>query len=325
MRNRRDTYRAVHPTAMAGDDEPPQIHNPPLPGQWDRIVVDRATAPFDARPTTARVPPDTVCDGWATADLTVRMASTRGDSHRHSGTPRQDHAEMTLHPGTGTVILAVLDGVSSAHLSHQGAEAAARTAMAAVWRMLEQRDEIDWYAVLVAAAGALVNHPLHGRRPGETEADVERRLATTIVTGIVRPTPAGPKATLVRVGDSAAWLLRPDGVYVPLFDGKHGAGQTIVSAVEPLPRLPQRVEPVEVLISHGCVLLVATDGIGDPLGDGTGLVGELFTQVLADPPPPLGLAHAVDFSRETFDDDRTLIGVWPGPTRPGAGRPTNER
>jgi hypothetical protein len=33
--------------------------------------------------------------------------------------------------------------------------------------------------------------------------------------------------------------------------------------------------------------------------------------VLAEPPPILGLAHAVDFSRETFDDDRTLVAVWP--------------
>ncbi|MGH3832079.1 MAG: hypothetical protein ACRDRS_16810 [Pseudonocardiaceae bacterium] len=64
-------------------------------------------------------------------------------------------------------------------------------------------------------------------------------------------------------------------------------------------------------LALGTVLLVGTDGFGDPLGDGSGLVGDLFREVLASPPPPLGLAHALDFSRETFDDDRTLLVVWP--------------
>ena len=63
------------------------------------------------------------------------------------------------------------------------------------------------------------------------------------------------------------------------------------------------------------VLLVGTDGIGDPLGDGSGKVGELFARMLAQPPPPLALAHLLDFSRDTFDDDRTLIAIWQRPGR----------
>jgi hypothetical protein len=61
------------------------------------------------------------------------------------------------------------------------------------------------------------------------------------------------------------------------------------------------------------VLLIATDGIGDPLGTGQGGVGNLFREVLTKPTPPslIEFAHAVDFSRETFDDDRTLVAVWP--------------
>lgn len=42
-------------------------------------------------------------------------------------------------------------------------------------------------------------------------------------------------------------------------------------------------------------------------------VGDLFRDVLTRPSPPslIEFAHAVDFSRETFDDDRTLVAVWP--------------
>jgi hypothetical protein len=61
------------------------------------------------------------------------------------------------------------------------------------------------------------------------------------------------------------------------------------------------------------VLLVGTDGFGDPLGDGDGKVGQLFAEHLKMPPPPRALAHLLDFSRETFDDDRTLLAIWPLP------------
>jgi hypothetical protein len=42
-------------------------------------------------------------------------------------------------------------------------------------------------------------------------------------------------------------------------------------------------------------------------------VGNLFRDVLTRSCPPslIEFAHAVDFSRETFDDDRTLVAVWP--------------
>jgi len=53
--------------------------------------------------------------------------------------------------------------------------------------------------------------------------------------------------------------------------------------------------------------------VGDPLGTGQGSVGELFRDLLERPYPPslIEFAHAVDFSRENFDDDRTLIAMWP--------------
>jgi hypothetical protein len=43
------------------------------------------------------------------------------------------------------------------------------------------------------------------------------------------------------------------------------------------------------------------------------MVGQLFAEHLHIPPPALAFAHLLDFSRETFDDDRTLVAVWPLP------------
>jgi hypothetical protein len=44
----------------------------------------------------------------------------------------------------------------------------------------------------------------------------------------------------------------------------------------------------------------------------------MFAEYLATPPPPRALAHLLDFSRETFDDDRTLFALWQQPRQGGA-------
>lgn len=284
-------------------------YDPPTPRQWAPIVVDEPTPPFDPRPPPGRQP-DTVCDGWTSPAFVVRMASVRGNAHRYAGRYRQDSAGTVLHPSSGALAFAVLDGVSSAPMAHLGAQLAGQAALSELTGMLDAATAIDWRKVLTAAAEALLDHPTYGQRPDEPTAAVERRLGTTIVAGVVRPTAAGAVATLVRAGDSGAWLLYRS-AFTNLFEPKHSGHGTFSSAVSALPRLPDRTDPVEVPVPPGSVLLVGTDGIGDPLGDGTGLVGELLARVLERPPPMLGLAHAIDFSRDTFDDDRTLLAVWP--------------
>ena len=122
---------------------------------------------------------------------------------------------------------------------------------------------------------------------------------------------------MIQIGDSSAWVLR-DGRYHPLLDQKHDPqAEVITSAVSPLPRIPDYVKPEHLRLQHDEVLLIGTDGFGDPLGDGDGKVGQLFAGHLATPPSGRELAHLLDFSRETFDDDRTLVAVWQRPRRTG--------
>jgi Protein phosphatase 2C len=259
--------------------------------------------------------PDVVIDGWSTEAITVRGVSQRGHLHRYNGAPRQDDFAMHDLPD-GRVIVLVADGVSQAPQSHFGASTAIRTA--AEWLRSNLGDDLadtDWLALLKNAAWALNERAqalLGLDEPDPMRA--EELLATTFVCAVIEPAGADAlRAYLVGVGDSVAWLLSA-GEFVEILAGKTVPASGIASsAVVGLPRVPTEVAPVGVDIGAGDVLLIATDGIGDPLGTGHGGVGNLFREVLTGPSMPslIEFAHAVDFSREAFDDDRTLVAVWP--------------
>jgi serine/threonine protein phosphatase PrpC len=259
--------------------------------------------------------PDVVIDGWSTDTMTVRGVSQRGHLHRYNGAPRQDDFAVHRLPD-GRVIVLVADGVSGARQSHIGASAV--TKQAADWLHSNLGDDVghtDWAALLKSAAWALTERAqslLGLDEPDPVRAEEE--LATTLVCAVIEPTGAHTlRAYLVGVGDSVAWLLSA-GQFIEVLTGKTTPTAGVSSsAVVGLPRLPSETIPMVVDIAENDVLLIATDGIGDPLGSGQGGVGNLFRDLLTRPAAPslIEFAHAVDFSRETFDDDRTLVAVWP--------------
>lgn len=294
-------------SAAAPDDTAP----------WPRITVDIPGPEFEPSPPGryAFDFPDTECDGWSSPDFTVRSASVRGAGHRSSDQPRQDTARVAWHDESGAVVFAVADGVSGATDSHLGALEACRAAIERLLHLLSQGGTPDLDSVAHHAAERLrqlAAWRLGGREP-QSSAVAAQWYATTLVAGIVQQEPAGPRVRVCRIGDSGAWLLdRATGSYHALFGANTGSDTDLVShAVRPLPHVPDPVEQVTEHLTAGEVLLVGTDGFGDPLGDGDGPVGALFARHLAIPPTPLRMAHVLDFSRETFDDDRTLVAVWP--------------
>lgn len=314
--------------ARRGDPDPAPPAVPPRPtgpppaagpdrAPWQRITVDVPGLEFEARPPSqyAFDFPDSECEGWSTDRLSLRFASVRGAKHRYYRQPRQDAARAAVHEATGSIVFAVADGVSSAAESHQGAVEACRAAVERILHLLDRDpDRLDGADVAAHAAQRL--RELARWRlgvPAPQLAEVTRLYATTLVAGVVRATGDALEAELFRIGDSGAWLLdRAGGGYHPLFGGKAAPGAPLLSnEVSPLPLVPDRPETAVGRLAEPWALLVGTDGFGDPLGEGDGRVGELFARLLASPPPPLWLGHVLDFSRETFDDDRTLLGIWP--------------
>lgn len=269
--------------------------------------------------------PDVVIDGWSTEAMTVRGVSQRGHLHRYNGAPRQDEFACH-HLPDGRVVVLVADGVSGAPQSHFGASTATR--YAAEWLHSHLGDDVadtDWLALFKSTAWAMIERAetlLGLKEPDPVRTEEE--LATTLVCAVIEPRDGRAlRAHLVGVGDSAAWLLSLEW-FIAVLGGKTVAATGVASsAVVGLPRVPTEVKPVVVDIAEGEVLLIATDGISDPLGTGQGGVGNLLREVLTRPSTPslIEFAHAVDFSRETFDDDRTLVAVWPRRSGSSGGGP----
>jgi hypothetical protein len=231
---------------------------------------------------------------------------------------------LAVDPRTGALVFAVADGVSKARQPHLGATLACRTAVDTVVAQLDGRRahaEIDLPQVLSAAAYALREHAsrvLERSTAGSVGVDeTAHLLATTLVAGLATPTPDGLQVALIRIGDSNAWVLK-GGAYEAVWEQPPPQEQEVASsAVRPLPYVSGGFRPRGFdLPDHG-VLLVGTDGFGGPLGDGTGQIGRYFAERLTTPPATLEFAHLLDFSRETFDDDRTLLAVWPRRHRAG--------
>jgi len=173
--------------------------------------------------------------------------------------------------------------------------------------------ETDWRSLIESTAWALIEQAATLiDQPEVDAAAAEQLIATTLVCAVIDASSDEITAHVVAVGDSGAWLL--DGTdFSRIGGGKSDAeGGLSSSAVSGLPRVPVEVNVASVEISAGQVLLLGTDGIGDPLGSGDGDVGRMFSRVFSEYVPSITeFGHMVDFSRETFDDDRTLVAVWP--------------
>jgi hypothetical protein len=257
--------------------------------------------------------PDTIADGGIAFGLTVRAASVRGLHKRLVGGPRQDDLCLGLHAASGTLIAAVADGVSGAPRSDLGAALAVRYAAAAVARQLEA-DRIDWGNVFEQAAWALVSEE---RR---TDADAGS-LATTLLVAAVSSGDEGELAVEVAaLGDSPAFRLHGRH-YDPIVGQPAPEDELIGGGVLALPRHAGLVETGSCTLAAGDTLLLCTDGVALPLAGGGGELGRMLARELAAPPDVVDFARLLDFSRSTYDDDRTLVAVWGagGSSGDGAG------
>jgi serine/threonine protein phosphatase PrpC len=303
-----------------------------VPRRRTRLVRGPLTIGEPAPPINVRLSvvdpyrPDTVADGGEAFGLVTRAASVRGLFKRYLGGSRQDDFCLQLHVPTRTLLVAVADGVSASPRSHLGAALAVRQAAAAAVRQLEAgAAELDWSEVFSQAAWALVEE--HRRACSDSSASVEdaaASLATTLAVAALTADEAdsdghstcdGARPEKYRlqvgaVGDSPTLVLS-QGKFVRVVGDEGDPDGLIGGGVEALPRHtnpsvtePRTLEPEDVL-------LVCTDGLALPLADGKGEVGRTLIRELANPPDIVDFARLLDFSRSTYDDDRTLVAVWP--------------
>ena len=317
-----DTARSTADSADS-DAAQPSERRPADVAQWpssESVVVGRPGPEFEAvavssdfRPMPYR--PDALLDGWSADWFAVRAASLRGHFHRYGGAPRQDDLALHHIQDRRQLVVAVADGVSSASQSHIGSTIAVR--YAAQWldaSIAEPVENTDWKALAENTAWALVEQAsaLFGIEPNAELA--EPLIATTLVAAVIEAQETGGAlAHVVSIGDSGAWILSDEGIS-KIGGGKETSESGLSSSsVSGLPRIPAEVAAATAPLRPGEVLLVATDGFGDPLGAGTGEVGQLFRDAMGGGriPSLFEFGHKLDFSRETFDDDRTLVAVWP--------------
>ena len=217
---------------------------------------------------------------------------------------------LRLHEPTRSLIVAVADGVSGAPRSDLAAALAVRHAALALARQLDDGgvDALDWGKVFDHAAWALLEQ--HRRDAEDPRAGVEaaaRSLATTLTVALVRSEPA--EVRVAAVGDSPVLLLSGD-CFTPIVGQPQDLDGLVGGAVEALPGSPASRGSAERSFDTGAVLLVCTDGLALPLGDGSGDLGRALVRELASPPDVIDFARLLDFSRATYDDDRTLVAVW---------------
>ncbi|GAA2682993.1 protein phosphatase 2C domain-containing protein [Actinoplanes palleronii] len=280
-------------------------------------------------------PPDIVIDGAEAGHLTFRATSVRGAGHQERGEPRQDAYAVRFTRDQRWLAGCVADGVSAAKRSHEAAavicEIVAQSLIdhlvadppppgAAGWAA-----ELPWSPTVTAANDAVADlarpfltktttaGPETTAPPALTFEQVRAVMSATALAFAVETEPApngGHRAMLANLsGDSAAFLLT-GGAWLPLTAVKNDGAAIFSSGVRSLPA-DVRVAPNAFYLFPGQVLLVMTDGLGDPFGSGAGSVADFLRTRWAAPPDPLAFAQQVAFLRKSFTDDRTAVVLWP--------------
>jgi serine/threonine protein phosphatase PrpC len=332
-----------------GDESISQVEtSSPGPEWWQlddgRWVVGDAgqipiVVPLPAAPWSR---PDIAIDGATFGSVTFRAASIRGSSHQLYGKPRQDSYAYRPTRCGKWLIGCVADGVSQGRRSHLAADIACRETTAAIADAIDGHDvpatpaewseyvvELPWQTGVDASSDAIVTEATefakslfleHGdpdqagalNDGGLSDGDASKLMSTTAIVFVVATAPNAegdyPYALAVAAGDSSAFIL--SGLeWRSITEVKNLGSEIASSAVHPLPARRTIIAKLGFLATNE-VLVIMTDGIGDPLGSGTGVVGRFLGQCWQVPCDPLAFGAQVGFIRKTFVDDRTAFAIW---------------
>lgn len=290
------------------DDEPDRDDDPPTPApaRFGRAPAQSAQA-TGALPRTyfsyvaPRVVDASELNGWET-----RGASVVGAAHVHQRRPRQDSFAVATSASDRYLVIAVGDGVSAARHSHIGAEGLTRLVAHQASALLDRDGALGYDDAkrLAAEASQLLVQQLSQVVVDPEPAD----FATTLILAHVDTTTG--ECGGFRVGDSCSWLI--DGpASRSLYDTTKDANGVVSSATAALPTTEPAVEmQPRVCLTSGQKLMVATDGIGDPMTQSTPFRDD-FARRLDEPIQPDAFLSLTSFERRGANDDRTAVVVWP--------------
>jgi hypothetical protein len=274
-------------------------------------------------------PPDTAIDHGSVRDLEVRAASVRGLSHRQAGVPRQDAYGFAVTDDQEWLVAVVADGVSAGSLSHEAASFVARRGPREVARRLDegtQAHRLPWHEIFTGLAATILAEGVRSLRrtaaeryadEPPTEAEVAAAMATTATFLVCEARQYDDGRRRVHVawmGDSPAWAVTPDGVWQNLSVVKGEGDEVGSSRVVALPKLPRDPAGLPCRsheVDSQATLLLMTDGTGDPIAEARGEVAQQLATWWQRPPAALVFADQVGFGRRSYDDDRTVVAIWP--------------
>ena len=138
-------------------------------------------------------------------------------------------------------------------------------------------DEIDWAkdisgvgAIILSYGARLLQKSRQTGEPEEvTPEEVARQMAATAVFAIVDLRPDGDDRPVhvCTLGDSSALILRDGRTWQSLKGGKSDGGAITTSRTAALPMVSREPpQPTSALLGRDDVLVLITDGVGDPLG-----------------------------------------------------------
>lgn len=230
--------------------------------------------------------------------------SAAGPRHLFEGEDLEDFHAVHVDDDAPAVMVAIADGTSHASHASSGSRFASESAIA-VLRAQPPRigDELRTAVDAIESANlALADHARGSDRPsGE--------LATTLLVAFGCVVAGQRRVTCARVGDSEAFLIEPGG-WRRLFDSD-GASAVRESSTATIPSPQPPIQTVQVPWPDGAVLVLATDGVADPLLADRDAVRDELQNLWTSPPPLEDFTRQVQFSRQGMDDDRTAVAVWP--------------
>jgi len=200
------------------------------------------------------------------------------------------------------LVCSVADGVSQSEESHLGAMIAAR--YAASWpRLTAVLSDPSLRSLDCSEIASIMNFQAAQR------AVSPHSLSTTLVVAVVgAPKDGAWPVVVAQIGDSPSLLLRGRQWVTITADDNDSEQAYATSRTRALPgHAKAKVWTVEAI--EGDVLVLASDGVGNPIADLPQYAESIACAWVDSPPMPSELLRIVDAELPTYDDDRTLLGI----------------